>query len=136
MRFLTCPQHEQRLVEGNQREAMNRSPPALATLVLSNCNSCPIAASATALASFRLAIIPRMLRSSMPITPQVRASSVVNLCCTSRRILAICWCLRATLPPLLLIMFAEQGSLRFRVFGLLFSTQFALQLAEFFQMES
>src|SRR5258708_8681187 len=83
MRFFTCPQPEQRLVDGNQREAMKPCPPADAILFFKKVSNCPIAASATARASFRFAIIPRMWRSSMPIAPHVRTSSVVNLCCPS-----------------------------------------------------
>ncbi len=39
------------------------------------------------------------------------------------------------LEPLLLIVLAKNGSLGFRVFGLLFLTEFALQFAEFLQIE-
>src|SRR5215472_1012548 len=117
MRFFTCPQHEQRFVEGNQREAMNRSPPALATLVLSNCNRCPIAASATALASFRLAIIPRVFDPDDPARPRQFGAELVLYVPAHIGDLLMLAC---HLEPLLLIIVTEDGSLGLRILGLLF----------------
>src|ERR1017187_1893508 len=43
--------------------------------------------------------------------------------------------LACDLQPLLLIVLAERGFPRFRVFGLLFATELALELAELVEME-
>ena len=99
---------------------MNRSPPALATLVLRNCNSCPIAASATALASLRLAIIPADVEVFDPDDParprQFGAELVLHVPAHVSDLLM----LACHLEPLLLIMVTEDGSLGLRISGLLF----------------
>ncbi len=55
----------------------------------------------------------------MPMVPAVRASSVVNLCCTSRPDGGDLLMLACDLHSLLLIVLAEHGFARFRIFGFL-----------------
>src|SRR6266487_1454174 len=135
MRFLTCPQQEQRLVEGNQREAIKRSPPALATFVFKNCKSCPMAASATARASFRLAIIRSRIEVFDPNgsarMSQFGGELVLHVASESRDLLM----LECYLHSLLLIVLTENGSARFWIFGFLLLAELTLQLAEFLEME-
>ena len=59
----------------------------------------------------------------MPIAPHVRASSVVNLCCTSARMAAILM-LAGDLEPLFFIVAAEGGFAGFRVFPFFFLKAF------------